>query len=42
MKKEAEGCFIDGATANDYIHKEMIKQVTKSHVRDAVHKIHVN
>jgi len=27
-RKEAEGCYIERATANDYIHNQMSKQVT--------------
>ena len=40
--KEAEGSCLERATASDYIHNQMSKQVTKSHVRDAVHMYPVN
>jgi hypothetical protein len=43
MKKQADGCSIKRATESDYIYTtKMSKQVTKGHVRDAVHMYLVN
>jgi hypothetical protein len=37
-----EGFCIERATESAYIHNQMSKQVTKSHVSDAVHMYVVN
>jgi hypothetical protein len=37
--EEAEGCCIERARESNYVHNQMSKQVTKSHVRDVVHSV---
>jgi hypothetical protein len=38
-RKEAEGCCIERATASDYIHNQMSKQVTNRVTWIAVHRV---